>query len=169
MWHCMYFFFWDMIELLWKGSKLTQLIGSSGIIPCLSYHLSKMCAVLVQGLLQGPILHLAEVTSLSWSSAVCQGQLHLTVAGEDWWRAIAFSTWNASEALPFRCFSCILWHEDFGMKLTRLGIWSALLWCCYFCHYSYRYIMLAGYISLLFSVFHSFLLEKGVIIFIGSA
>lgn len=52
-----------------------QLIGSLGIIPCLNYQLSKMRAVLVQGLPQDSNLHLAEVTRLSWISAVCQGQL----------------------------------------------------------------------------------------------
>lgn len=61
-----------------------QLIGSSGITPCLNYQLSKTWAALVQDLLQDPNLHLAEeVTRLSWSSAVCQGQLRLTMAGED--------------------------------------------------------------------------------------
>lgn len=35
-----FFFFGNMIELSWNGSKCMQLIGSSGITPCLNYQLS---------------------------------------------------------------------------------------------------------------------------------
>ena len=94
----------DMIGLSWKGSKLMQLIGSSGITPCLNYQLSKTRAVLVQGLPQDPNLHLAEVTRLSWSSAVCQGQLRVTVAREDWWGAIVLFNLKCFQRSPFLPF-----------------------------------------------------------------
>lgn len=118
-----FFFFGNMIELSWNGSKLMQLIGSSGITPCLNYQLSKTWAVLVQDLLQDPNLHLAEeVTRLSWSSAVCQGQLRLTMAGQDWWGPIVLFSLKYFWSFAFLPFSIVLWHEYFAMKLRGLSI-----------------------------------------------
>lgn len=60
---------------------------------------------------------------------------------------------------PFDLF--YMWHEDFGLGILVCSVMALLCSC--------TAEMLAGYISLLFSVFHNFLLEKAGIIFIISA
>lgn len=64
------------------------------------------------------------------------------------------TTWE-----PFDLF--YMWHKDFGLGILVCSVMAVLCSC--------TDEMLAGCISLLFLVFHNFLLEEAGIIFISSA